>query len=68
MIRKIILETHALGKFTKLLISRLVDLAMISKIAMARLAMVKYRDSEAIAMVNQITTIPLYRRKIRGLL
>ena len=35
---------------------------------MARLAMVKYRDFEAIAMVNQIKTIPLYRRKIRGLL
>ena len=34
---------------------RLVNLAMISKIAMARLAMVKYRDFEAIAMVkNQI--------------
>ena len=33
---------------------------MISKIAMARLAMVKNRDFEAIAMVNQIKTIPLY--------
>ena len=37
------------------LMIRLVDLAMISKIAMARLAMVKNRDFEAIAMVkNQI--------------
>ena len=35
--------------------NRLVNLAMISKIAMARLAMVKNRDFEAIAMVkNQI--------------
>ena len=42
---------------------RLVNLAMISKIAMARLAMVKNRDFEAIAMVkNQIfkSNPPLY--------
>ena len=59
---------HATVHKKTLHLARLVNLAMISKIAMARLAMVRNRDFEAIAMVNQIKTIPLYRRKIRGLL